>query len=382
MGCLRSSIDATSRDGAGLRLRLRLAEVPELADIPWEYLYYQPLNRFLALSSETPIVRYLDLPEKIQSLAVKPPVRILVMISSPQNYRKLDVKKEWAKLQQALGDLEKRGLVALEQLQEATLNSLQRQLRKQEYHIFHFIGHGTFDQTAQDGMLMLEDENQQGHLVSAQSLGIILHDEKTLRLAVLNACEGARNSRIAPFAGTAQSLVQQGIPAVIAMQFEITDAASITFAHEFYGAVADGYPVDAALAEARKAILAQGNEVEWGAPVLYTRSPDGVIFEIETTTGEVKLTTPNDTAKVSQTQKSIPSPQKLITEERRRLEQKLEALRPEWNIRTEKVKRLREAWAIQADIAVKFQLEQQIKEEETKLKELEKQITEIEQKLQ
>jgi len=98
-------------------------------------------------------------------------------------------------------------------------------------------------------------------------------------LAVLNACEGARTSRKDPFAGVAQSLMRQGLPAVVAMQFEITDSAAITFAHSFYTAIANGYPVDAALSEARKAIFTQGNELEWGTPVLYLRSPDGRIIQ-------------------------------------------------------------------------------------------------------
>jgi hypothetical protein len=98
---------------------------------------------------------------------------------------------------------------------------------------------------------------------------------------VLNACEGARTSRTDPFAGAAQSLVQQGLAAVIAMQFEISDEAAITFSHEFYGALADGYPVDAALVEARKAIFAQENGLEWGTPVLYLRAPDGRVFDVE-----------------------------------------------------------------------------------------------------
>ncbi len=252
-----------------------------MADLPWEYLYNPALNRFLVLSAETPLVRYLDLPERIRPLAVKPPLRVLVMISSPSDHPPLDVEGEWAKLKEALGDLEQRGLVALERLEEATLAALQRRLRRGEYHIFHFIGHGGFDERAQDGVLLLEGEHGRGRSVSGQDLGTLLHDERTLRLAILNACEGARTSRSDPFVGTAQSLVQQGIPAVIAMQFEITDEAAITLAHEFYAAVADGYPVDAALAEARKAIFAQGNDVEWGTPVLYMRAPDGRIFDIE-----------------------------------------------------------------------------------------------------
>ena len=83
-----------------------------------------------------------------------------------------------------------------------------------------------------------------------------------------------------PFAGVAASLVQREIPAVIAMQFEITDRAAIVFAHEFYAAVADGYPVDSAVAEARKAIFADANDIEWGTPVLFMRVPDGRIFDV------------------------------------------------------------------------------------------------------
>jgi hypothetical protein len=87
-------------------------------------------------------------------------------------------------------------------------------------------------------------------------------------------------SRTDPFAGTAQELVRQGIPAVVAMQFEISDEAAITFSLEFYRALADGCPVDAALTEARKAIYTQGNRLEWATPVLYMRTLQGPIFDV------------------------------------------------------------------------------------------------------
>ncbi|MGH7847047.1 MAG: CHAT domain-containing protein, partial [Candidatus Binatia bacterium] len=202
-------------------------------------------------------------------------------ISSPTDYPPLDVEQEWAKLQESVADLTKSGLIVLERLDNATLSLLQRRLRREEYHVFHFIGHGGFEQKLQDGVLIFEDDAERGRSVSGQDLGTLLHDHRTLRLAILNACEGARTSRTDPFAGTAQSLVQQGLPAVIAMQFEITDEAAITFAHEFYAAVADGYPVDASVAEARKAIFAEGNGLEWGTPVLYLRAADGLIFHVE-----------------------------------------------------------------------------------------------------
>ena len=256
---------------------------PEIADLPWEFLYNSSLNRFIALSVQTPLVRYMDLPERIQPIPVTPPIRALVMISSPTDYPSLDVEAEWGRLNDSLGDLCKSGHIAIDRLDDASLGALQRRLRKSQYHIFHFIGHGEFDQEAQEGVLILEGENERGHRVSSQYLGMLLHDHESLRVAILNACEGARSSRTDPFAGSAQSLVQQGIPAVIAMQFEIADDVASTFAHEFYGALADGYPIDAALTEARKAIFAGGREVEWGTPVLYLRAPDGRIFDVERT---------------------------------------------------------------------------------------------------
>jgi hypothetical protein len=281
--CLRSSLDEVRAQGKGLRIRLRLNDVPELADIPWEYLYNSSLNRFLALSAETPIVRYLELPESIRPLAIAPPLRVLVMIASPRDQAPLDVEREWALLQQALGDLKVRGLVMLERLEEPSLPALQRRLRRGSYHILHFIGHGSFDPRAEDGGVILEDENGSGYRISGQDLGMLLHDHRSLRLVVLNACEGARASLTDPFAGAAQSLVQQGLPAVIAMQFAVSDEAAIDLSREFYGALADGYPVDASLAEARKAIFATGSGVEWGTPVLYLRAPDGKIFDVAPT---------------------------------------------------------------------------------------------------
>lgn len=280
-GVLRSSLDQAQRQNSGLRLRLSLTGASELANLPWEYLYLPSLNRFLALSDETPLIRFLDLPEIIRPLTVTPPLRVLAVISSPSDFEPLDVEREWNKVQSALKDLTQRGMVVVERLETASLPALQTKLRQGAYHILHFVGHGGFDERAQDGVLVLQNENGSSRLVGAQTLGTILHDHRPLRLAVLNACEGARSSTTDPFAGVAQTLVQQRIPAVIAMQFEISDDAAITFAHEFYAALADGYPVDGALTEARKAIFAQGNEIEWGTPVLYLRAPDGKIFDVQ-----------------------------------------------------------------------------------------------------
>ena len=229
-----------------------------------------------------PIVRYFDLSETVKPLAVKPPLRVLVMLSNPSDVDCLDVEKEWQKLKTAVQELEANKRLILERLERATLTDLLHRLRKTEYHVFHFVGHGSFDASSQEGVLAVEDENGRKQLISGSDFCNFLGDERAFRLVLLNACEGARASRTDPFSGVAQSLVLRGIPAVIAMQFEVSDEAAVAMASGFYSALADDYPVDAALSEARKAVLAAGCSVEWGTPVLYLRSPDGRIFDVDT----------------------------------------------------------------------------------------------------
>lgn len=292
--CLRRSIDEAERSGQGLRIRLRLSDAPALHGIPWEYLYSSSNDRFLVLSSWTPLIRYLELPRRVTPLRVEPPLRILVMISSPSDYPSLDTEAEWNRLNDGLADLVVAGRVELHRLDDASLVSLQRALLAHDYHVLHFIGHGGFDEASGDGVLMLEEESGRARIIPGRDLGIILHDHRSLRLTVLNACEGARTSAIDPLAGSAQSLLRAGIPAVVAMQFEISDDAAIAFGHAFYGAIALGLPVDAAVTEARKAVFGQSGGVEWGTPVVYMRSPDGRIFDMPDAV-EVELGPPPST---------------------------------------------------------------------------------------
>ena len=274
------SIDATEREQCGLRLRLRLSEAPQLADLPWEYLYSPATDDFVVLSSWTPVVRYISLERGAPPLTVTPPLKMLAMVSSPSDYPPLDVEAEWARLDEGLEDLVGRGVVQIERMERATLRELQRALVRDDFHLFHFIGHGGFDNSANDGVLLLETDEGRGREVSGHQLGTILDDARTIRVAVLNACEGARTSETDPFAGVAQSLVARGIPAVVAMQFEITDRAAIVFAHEFYTAIAGGLPVEGAVGEARRAIFGSKNDVEWGTAVLYMRAEDGRLFDL------------------------------------------------------------------------------------------------------
>jgi hypothetical protein len=279
--CLVSSLTGAQLEGSILRIRLTLDEA-ELVNYPWEFLYASYLGRFLTLYEETPLIRYIELPMPVRPLTVTPPLRLLVMISNPSDYPPLAVEHEQSNLTAALDSLRVKGLIAVDWLYEADLALLSDQLLKQNYHVFHFIGHGGFDERLQDGLLILKGANGQGELVSGERLAVLLGNHPTLRLAVLNSCEGGRTSPVDPFAGVATTLVRaSNVPVVVAMQFEISDPAAIAFANGFYSALSVGRSVDAAVTRARLAIFAKGNDIEWGIPVLYMRSPDGILFRIQ-----------------------------------------------------------------------------------------------------
>jgi formylglycine-generating enzyme required for sulfatase activity len=278
--------------GKFLRVRLRILD-PQLAALPWEYLFDARQNEYLCLAHSTPLIRYLEVAQPPQPLTIAPPLRILAMIASPSDTTPLNAAVEKERLERALAALIADGLVELTWLSGQTWRDLHRAMRPNQgpWHVFHFVGHGGFDAQRDEGLLVFADQAGRSDLRTATDVARLLSGQPTLRLALLNACEGAYASQSDIFASTAATLVQQGIPAVIAMQYEITDHAAIEFSAQFYDALTAGLPVDSAVTDARRAVaLAINNTLEWGIPVLFMRSPDGVIFAFEEGDGSV---TPN-----------------------------------------------------------------------------------------
>jgi len=284
-GDIRSRYDVSRQmareEGKGLRLKLRV-NAPELATLPWELLHDPRTGEFIALSRHTPIVRYLEVGRPAQQLQVKPPLRILGMVASPQGVEPLDVEAERARMEEAMVPLAADGQVELVWLEDPTWRGLQEAMQTGPWHVFHFIGHAEFDESADEGAIVVADDNGQAANLSADDLARLLVDQRTLRLVTLNACEGARGNEGSLFSSMAATLVARGLPAVLAMQYEISDEAAIEFSRSFYGALANGYPIDAATGEARKALsLAQPGSMEWATPVLFMRAADGALWEIE-----------------------------------------------------------------------------------------------------
>ncbi|HWQ11210.1 MAG TPA: CHAT domain-containing protein, partial [Roseiflexaceae bacterium] len=253
-----------------LRLKLNVdAALPEVIRLPWELLRDQ--RGPLALL-DAPIVRFLPLPVRAPTLPVDPPLRVL--LSAAQTPPPAGVERELREVQSALEALGDRVQIVVEP--HLTARRLQQHLRA-GFHIWHFVGHGSVSGDGA-GQIVFEDEAGDSAPLTAPELQIYLN-RSGVRLIVLNACQGARLSTD-PFHSMAPALIRAQVPAVVAMQFSVPEETARAFAGEFYRTLAEGWPIDACVTEARKAVMAICGlgRADWAIPVVYTRAPDGQLF--------------------------------------------------------------------------------------------------------
>ena len=266
--------------GKGLRIMLHIQD-PALAALPWEVMYDKRRQEFVSLSRLTPIVRFLELTQPDSPAITSLPLRILGVVASPNDTLALNIDAEKRRIEEALLDSQKRGLAELIWLEMPTWRNLQSTLRKGPWHTLHFIGHGYVDPATAEAGIVLVDEQRNASRLSGTQIGRLLGDQKSLRLIVLSSCETARDSRQEALFSVAATLVQRGLPAVLAIQQEISDRAAIEITRALYEALFEGYPIYAAVTEARKAVaIALGDSLEWSVPVLFMRTRGGLLFDL------------------------------------------------------------------------------------------------------
>lgn len=267
--------DSLKDEGKGLRILLRI-DPPELSGLPWEYVFDETYD-YLAQDKLTPIVRYPAESQPQGDLSVEYPLQILLVTANPtKDLKQLKVDREVELAEEALEPLVATGLAKVDKISEATVDDVDKALTSGKYHIFHFIGHGVIEND--EGALALEDGNNGKAPLFASQLRTMVRDTG-LRFAFLNSCETAAYKDNDPLAGVAQSLIHAGVPAVMAMQFEVPDTTSLLFSQELYKNLVLGNPLDQAVTEMRRrAFVKTQDMVFWGIPVLFMRAPDGDIL--------------------------------------------------------------------------------------------------------
>ena len=261
------------------RIRLRLTLDQSVEDLPWEFLYAN--DDFVALSPDTPVVRYIEGTEPCSLVKVEYPLRVLVVIAKPTDLVPLESDDEKNSILAALKPVIDQGLVKVDVIDgNDTWEKLIETLRPNRTHILHFIGHGDFDDKNGEGVLVMADSEGKAMPVDSERFRYLMKSRSRLALVVLNSCLGTRSGDGEKFSSVAAGLVKSGVPAVIAMQFEISDESARVIAKTFYTSLALNMPVDAALTEARLQIfLNDKNNLEWATPILYMQVRDGQLFE-------------------------------------------------------------------------------------------------------
>jgi len=283
-GRYRASAAMAAVAGEGLRVVLRIDD-PALAGLPWEAMFDPESGAYVCRQDQ--LVRHVPVASVPAPLLVRPPLRILGVVSSPRGEYPLDADKEKGHLGRALARPAAQGLVQVHWAPDATWGGLQDLLMDGEWHVLHFIGHGAFDPVRDEGVLALTREDGSTDLVAAQKMVDLLRQARPMpRLIVLNSCAGAAAGVADLFSGTAAALVRGGISAVAAMQYKISDPAAIAFTRGFYAAIARGRGVDDAMTSGRVAILGTGGQtLEWVTPVLYLRGHETRLFTLPALVG-------------------------------------------------------------------------------------------------
>ncbi|KAA6223726.1 CHAT domain-containing protein [Streptomyces albofaciens JCM 4342] len=265
------------RQGEPLRVVLGL-DGPQVSGIPWEFAI-DPYARDSYLGLRVPVVRSPQLMGAPAPVCVTPPLRVLGVISRPTDLPTLQSERERDEITQALQRLSTD--VAVDWLHGDSWRELAEAVRTRAPHVLHFVGHGGFDTETGSGYLELSAEDGTAMHVSGTDLGRLMHDSPQLRLVVLNACESATSGAEGVFSSTAAKIMREGVPAVVAMQYEITDPAALAFAPSFYTGMARGLPVDRAMTLARESVkMTLPGSLEWATPVLFLRSDETQLFVV------------------------------------------------------------------------------------------------------
>ena len=299
-----ASVLARQRSDGRLHVHLLLDErLPgEVHELKWERMCNLQ-GKPLAISGLTPFSRYTTLPEAEPEPLKESVIRLLFVVSAPKDLEAyhlavIDVEAGVRRLLGELADVWRSGRCQATLLPgqtelspelradlkaagcevvrgNATLDNIAGHLTDQ--HAFHFLGHGQYRDG--QGWLMLEGEDGTLLPVADTELATRLGDTP-VRLVFLAACEsavgdGSPAAGETSFRGLAASLVQAGIPAVVAMQEQINIEAAYRLTREFYRRLfLEHGMVDRALNEARALLYGQ-DEQDWGTPVLFMRLKTG-----------------------------------------------------------------------------------------------------------
>lgn len=253
-----------------LRLRLGIKGEP-LNRLPWEVLHDldQPLaaGTNILFSRYRPSSLYGPLPT---ALAADEPVRILMVIATPNDQTELALAQETRDL---LAEL-KRSQVAMQitLLEHPDRQTLTQALEHGNYQIFHYSGHSISGQHG-GAVSLVNGKTGLTEMLSGEDLAGLLSNNG-IRLAIFNSCRGAHRDPDANSDGAsnlAEASIDRRIPAVLAMAERIPDDVALSLTRLFYRNLSQGVAIDLSLSRARQGLISSfgSRQLYWALPVFY-----------------------------------------------------------------------------------------------------------------
>ena len=259
VGDLRASFARARQNAAEARsvltLELRFDRAAlHVARYPWELLHDGA--RFVLADQAINLVR------SVPFAAPFPP-------HTPETNRPLDMllteassdQQAFETLQTTLDPAQRAGRLDLAYLMPPTWDALMDWLLAGAPDVLHFAGHGDLAPLG----LIFEGALGEPDSVAAGSLGDAFYSTR-LRLAVLSATAAASKSHLGAVAPT---LVAAGIPAVVAIQQHLPEAAAQQFLQRFYAALLSGRSIETAHQIGRRQLA---RSTFWHLPTLTVRA--------------------------------------------------------------------------------------------------------------
>jgi hypothetical protein len=265
--------------GAPLLLRLMLRDAA-LQAIPWEALC-EPATQmgFWGSAPHLLPVRAVTTNEPWQPHEVLEALRVLAI--APQGGASLSCLKDALAAPIATGEVA--WLDPIEGPAAGLPSLFERLCREPSPHVIHFLGHGGVD--GGTPVLRLADVDGEERWLPVELFAQQLKASfgASLRLVVLEACEGASPGA---FASAAELLAQAGADAVIAHLWPVKADVARACSEQLYRALAGADQgkgdVARSLNEARRGILAAfEGSAEAFSPVLYLRAPRAALFDFD-----------------------------------------------------------------------------------------------------
>ena len=273
-----------------LRVELDIDEqgMPEIAALPWEFMCV-PARANLGTIWMGTVPDLVFSRRRAQWIAAQPiqlardeKIRIALIISAPPNLPPVAYEPVQAALEKLAIEQAKR-VELLPIVSSANPEAIDTILSK-DPHIFHFIGHGRMKNEGNQEvgeMAFVDPDFDEAMWVDADYFSELFNQHRP-GVVILQACEGGMLSSSQAFVGVASKVVQQNVPVVVAMQYEVTNSTASRFALRFYQQLAAEDPVDIAVQYARRAIAlgpTQYRKRDFATPVIFMRVRDGYLFK-------------------------------------------------------------------------------------------------------